>query len=346
MRKEACAAVARPSVLAQLRSISRWMKPALKHAVRVLTHVALKAGPFAELWARRSAVIEPSRVSTTRLFSRMRERTLCPVVRAGSRAPSNLKLVHAELITHQRLLVQLLHYAVLRVHRDVTSVLSSTAASAGAPTRTGATVIARSVRIARGGRQAIRRDSTVHVARVSICSKEQQSLNGIRAQRRATRRRAVHRGASLLILATQVWIRTHLQQVQQDLQRSVRRRHHARRPPLPLQSFPSVSRLCVPVSHEIHRHALTLNQPSHLRQIIARRRRQHRRRAQRHLGRRVFTPSPVFALDKVSRYRARNAEITLENASQRALKLCLDDDEEESDAIRRPFRTVRARRRC
>ena len=235
MRKKACAAIARSSVLAQLGSISRWMKPALKHAVRVLAHVALKAGPFAELWARRTAVIKPSRVATTRLFSRMGERTLCPIVCTSSRTPSNLKLVHAELITHQRLLVQLLHYTVLRVDRHVSSsVLSATAAGAGAPTRTGATVIARTVRIARGGRKAIRRNSTVHVPRVSIRSKEQQSLDGIRAQRRASRRRAVHRGASLLILATQVWIRTHLQQVQQDLQRSVRRRHHARRPPLPL----------------------------------------------------------------------------------------------------------------
>eukprot|EP00982_Pelagococcus_subviridis_P017375 31533-Pelagococcus_subviridis.AAC.4 len=98
MREEARAATARGTVLAQLRAVPARVQPALEHAVRKLARVRSRAAPLAELRARRAAVVESSRVASSSLFPRVRERALGPVVRARPAASSDFKLVHPEVV--------------------------------------------------------------------------------------------------------------------------------------------------------------------------------------------------------------------------------------------------------
>ena len=107
MREEARSSFASRPVFAQLRSVPARVQPTLEDAVRVFARVAARTRPFAELGTRRASVVEPARVSATRLLARVRVRTLRPVVRARARTPTHFELEHAEIVAQTRLDVRL-----------------------------------------------------------------------------------------------------------------------------------------------------------------------------------------------------------------------------------------------
>lgn len=103
MREEADAAEACGAVLATLRAVARRVEPRLEHPVGVLASIAASAPPAseAEARARRARVLEPARVPPARLLARVGVGALSPVVGPPARAPPDLELVHAKIVSRK-----------------------------------------------------------------------------------------------------------------------------------------------------------------------------------------------------------------------------------------------------
>nr|GMD41119.1 ADP,ATP carrier protein 1, chloroplastic [Ipomoea batatas] len=76
--------------------------PALKHAVRVLTRVAVLTLPLSKLRARRPGIVKLPGIPPASLLAGMRKRALSPVMRSPPRALPHLELIHTELIARER----------------------------------------------------------------------------------------------------------------------------------------------------------------------------------------------------------------------------------------------------
>mmetsp|Transcript_11678 Transcript_11678/g.30212 ORF Transcript_11678/g.30212 Transcript_11678/m.30212 type:complete len:425 (+) Transcript_11678:221-1495(+) len=97
VREEAHEPLAAVQVRAHLGAVAARGEPALKDAVRVLARVAPLAGALPVVRARHRRVPRGPRVPSPGLLARVRERALCPVVRARSWASAHFELVHPEV---------------------------------------------------------------------------------------------------------------------------------------------------------------------------------------------------------------------------------------------------------
>lgn len=98
MRKEADAAIAAGSILAEASAVLRRVEPALKHPMSILTHVATPAHTFSEVRTRHAAVVILARIPAPGVLPRVHEGALGPVMRVRPGAWPDLEGVHAELV--------------------------------------------------------------------------------------------------------------------------------------------------------------------------------------------------------------------------------------------------------
>lgn len=98
MCKEAHFSLTLLPILACFGSVPCRVQPALKHAVSELAAIAPAAPAAAVLRTHRAGIVIPPRVAAPCLFARMCERAVGPVVAAAASAPTDLELVHPEVV--------------------------------------------------------------------------------------------------------------------------------------------------------------------------------------------------------------------------------------------------------
>lgn len=98
MCKEANFSLAVFPIFACLCSVPCRVEPALKNAVSELAAVATATPSTAILRAHRPGVVVPPRVAATGLFARVGKGAVGPVVAPAAGAPSDLELVHPEVV--------------------------------------------------------------------------------------------------------------------------------------------------------------------------------------------------------------------------------------------------------
>lgn len=93
------------TVFTSFCTVTTRMKPTLENTVRetsflataTITTVATKLGAYF------AGVVKPARVTTTSFFTRMRERTVSPIMATATCAPSDLEFVHPKMVTGVRI---------------------------------------------------------------------------------------------------------------------------------------------------------------------------------------------------------------------------------------------------
>lgn len=92
------------TVFTSFRTVTTRMQPTLENAVRETAHITTATiATVAKLGTNFARVVIPARVTATSLFAGMSERTVGPVVATATRAPSDLELVHPEMVAGVRI---------------------------------------------------------------------------------------------------------------------------------------------------------------------------------------------------------------------------------------------------
>lgn len=111
--KEADLSLTVLAVLACLGPVPGRVKPALKHSMSELTGITAATTTTAIRRTDRAGVVMLPGISPASLLSRMSKRTVGPVMAAATSTPTNLELVHPEMVRRVRVRIVVVVVAVI-----------------------------------------------------------------------------------------------------------------------------------------------------------------------------------------------------------------------------------------